>query len=400
MPAKRAIIIVLDSFGIGALPDADKFGDVGSDTLGHIDDYCLKNDVPFAIPNLIKLGLGRAYATVSNKQLHCDKNDYTLSGSYGACRELSSGKDTTSGHWEIAGSPVLFDWGYFTNHDKSFPQQLLDSIVTKSAITGYLGNCHASGTDIIRDLGDEHIKTGKPIFYTSADSVFQIACHEEHFGLENLYKLCELVRKELEPYNIARVIARPFGGNKPDNYERTGNRKDYSVLPNNKTLLDNCKDHGGNVIAIGKIGDIYAHQGTTVEIKANGLEDLCRKTIDAINKHTDDKTFIMTNLVDFDMLYGHRRDILGYKTALELFDTILPQIIATLNTNDILILTADHGCDPTWPGSDHTREHIPFLMYHNGQSTDLGIRKTYADIGQTVANHLNLPELKAGTSCL
>ena len=398
---KRAIIIVLDSFGLGALPDAAKFGDVGADTLGHIDEYCKDNNISFNLPNLLKIGLGKAYTLVNNKRLHCDDDNYSLNGSYGACRELSSGKDTTSGHWEMAGSPVLFDWGYFSDLTNSFPAELLNKITIKSGIPGYLGNCHASGTDIIRDLGLEHIKTGKPIFYTSADSVFQIACHEEHFGLDNLYKLCKLVRAELENYNIARVIARPFIGDKPDNFTRTGNRHDYSVLPNNKTLFDICVENGGNTVAIGKIGDIYAHQGTKVEISANGLKDLCQKTIDAIKTYHEDKTFIMTNLVDFDMLYGHRRDVIGYKEALETFDAILPSILAALSPNDTLILTADHGCDPTWPGSDHTREHIPFLMYNNnGISNELGICTTYADIGQTVAKHLNLPSLKTGTSVL
>lgn len=397
---KRAIIMVLDSFGLGALPDADKFGDVGSDTLGHIDEYAKKNNLEFNIPNLLKIGLGNAYNVVNKKRLHTDKQDYTLNGSFGACLELSSGKDTTSGHWEIAGSPVLFDWGYFSDLKNSFPKELLENIIKKSGITGFLGNCHASGTDIIRDLGLEHIKTGKPIFYTSADSVFQIACHEEYFGLEKLYKLCELVRTELEGYNIARVIARPFVGEEPENFTRTSNRHDYSVLPNNKTLFDICLENGGKTVAIGKIGDIYAHQGTQVEIKANGLEDLCEKTILAITEHHEDKTFIMTNLVDFDMLYGHRRDVIGYKNALETFDKILPKIIAALSDDDILILTADHGCDPTWPGSDHTREHIPFLMYHNNNLKTLGIRQTYADIGQTVAKHLNLPALQVGISVL
>lgn len=397
---KRAIIIVLDSFGLGALPDANKFGDVGADTLGHIDEYAHKNNLGFSIPNLLKLGLGKAYSLVNHNKLHADNNDYALNGSYGACCELSSGKDTTSGHWEIAGSPVLFDWGYFSDLKNSFPLELLDKIVTKSGIPGYLGNCHASGTDIIRDLGLEHIKSGKPIFYTSADSVFQIAAHEEHFGLDKLYKLCEIARAELEPYNIARVIARPFVGETPGTFNRTVNRHDYSLLPNNKTLFDVCLENGGNTIAIGKIGDIYAHQGTKIEIRANGLEDLCEKTIKAIKEYRDDKTFIMTNLVDFDMLYGHRRDTVGYKNALETFDKILPQIIKALVSDDILILTADHGCDPTWPGSDHTREHIPFLMYHSGKSQNLGIRQTYADIGQTVAKYLGLPPLKTGTSVI
>lgn len=396
MTAKRAIIIVLDSFGIGALPDADKFGDAGSDTLGHIDEYATKNNLSFNIPNLLQLGLGRAYTKVNNKKLNCDNSNYALNGYYGACKELSTGKDTTSGHWEMAGCPVLFDWGYFTNLENSFPPELLNNIMAKSGIPGYLGNCHASGTDIIRDLGNEHIKTGKPIFYTSADSVFQIACHEESFGLDNLYKLCNIAREALAPYNIARVIARPFIGNSPDSYARTGNRKDYSLLPGDKTLLDICSDNGGQVISIGKIGDIYAHQGTGIELKATGLAELCDKTIEAIKKHKEDKTFIMTNLVDFDMLYGHRRNTLGYKEALEYFDTRIPEILATLNKDDILILSADHGCDTIWPGSDHTREHIPFLMYHAGISQEIGIRDSYSDIGQSVARHLNLPKLANG----
>src|SRR5579863_1492534 len=386
MTAKRAIVIVLDSFGIGALPDAAKFGDAGSDTLGHIDEYATKNNLSFNIPNLLKLGLGRAYTLVNNKKLNCDNNicedklesqgnderrrlqtvgkeqnheavvsnRLCINGYYGACREQSTGKDTTSGHWEMAGCPVLFDWGYFTDLTNSFPQKLLDKIVTKSGIPGYLGNCHASGTDIIRDLGDEHVKTGKPIFYTSADSVFQIACHEQSFGLNNLYKLCEIARQELAPYNIARVIARqelapyniarviarPFIGDSPANYERTGNRKNYSVLPADKTLLDICSEQGGQVVSIGKIGDIYAHQGTGIELKATGLAGLCDKTISAIKEHKQDKTLIMTNLVDFDMLYGHRRNTMGYKEALEYFDSRLPEILSLLNADDILILTA------------------------------------------------------------
>ena len=396
--SKRAIIMVLDSFGIGALPDAEKFGDKNSDTLGHIDQHCAEKGVEFNIPNLLQLGLGRAYTDVNNKVLNCDKSDYSVHGMYGACRETSSGKDTTSGHWEMAGCPVLFEWGYFTAHANSFPPELLNKIVKRAGIPGYLGNCHASGTDIIRDMGDEHIQSGKPIFYTSADSVFQIACHEEHFGLENLYTLCKIVREELEPYNIARVIARQFNGSGPADFARTSNRKDYSLLPSDKTLFDVCCENKATTVAIGKIGDIYAHQGTQIEIKASGLPELTDKTIRAIKEHTADKTFIMTNLVDFDMLYGHRRDTIGYKEALEYFDSRIPEILHNLHADDILILTADHGCDPTWHGSDHTREHIPFIMYHAGKALNLGIRSSYADIGQTVAKHLGLPPLNHGTA--
>lgn len=394
---KRAIIIVLDSFGIGALPDSVKFGDAGSNTLGHIDQYCFDNNLSFKIPNLLTLGLGKAYHNVNNSNLKCDNANYKTIGSFSACLELSSGKDTTSGHWEMAGCPVLFEWGYFTKEKDTFPRELINKILERAGLSGFLGNCHASGTDIIYKLGEEHIKTGFPIFYTSADSVFQIACHEKYFGLENLYKLCKIAREELEGYNIARVIARPFTGSNAANFERTGNRKDYSLLPSDKTLLDICKDNNGQVIAIGKIADIYAHQGTTVEIKANGVEALCNETISAILKYQDDKTIIMTNLVDFDMLYGHRRNVEGYKAALEGFDVILNEIMQKLTDDDILIITADHGCDPTWPGSDHTREYIPFLMYNKKfASQNFGIRNGFADIGQTVAKHLQLPKLKHG----
>jgi phosphopentomutase len=396
--AKRAIVMVMDSFGIGSLPDANLFGDEGSNTFGNIVNYCSQNNQLIQIPNLLKLGLGRAYRIVNGKNILGDNNDYILNGCYGAAKELSSGKDTTSGHWEIAGCPVLFDWGYFKDLNNTFPQNLLNEIMQKTGIKGYLGNCHASGTDIIKNIGEEHIKTGYPIFYSSADSVFQIACHEEYFGLENLYNLCKEVRIILEPYNIARVIARPFIGNSSENFIRTANRHDYSLLPPHKTLLDICQEEGGQVIAIGKIGDIYAHSGTGVEIKASGLEDLCQKTIDAINTYDKDKTFIMTNLVDFDMLYGHRRDVIGYKNSLEHFDSILPSIIKELKEDDILILTADHGCDPTWNGSDHTREYIPILMYHSGKNKEIGIRETFADIGQSIAEHLSLSKLNYGTS--
>lgn len=396
---KRAVIIVLDSFGMGALPDSAKFGDVGSNTLGHIDQYCFDNGLTFKTPNLLMLGLGKAYFNVNNNKLKCDNEDYKLIGSFAACTEFSSGKDTTSGHWEMAGCPVLFDWGYFTKIEDTFPDELINKILDRANLAGFLGNCHASGTEIICQLGEEHIKTGFPIFYASADSVFQIACHEKHFGLENLYKLCQIAREELAPYNIARVIARPFIGTDANNFERTGNRKDYSLLPVNKTLLDICGENNGQVIAIGKIGDIYAHQGTDVEIKANGLKDLCDATIGAIKKYQDDKTIIMTNLVDFDMLYGHRRDIIGYKNALETFDSILPKIMEELTDNDILIITADHGCDPTWHGSDHTREYIPFLVYNKQYAVkNFGIRNGFVDIGQTVAKHLQLPRLDYGES--
>ncbi len=391
---KRAIVIVLDSFGIGALPDAERFGDNGSNTLGHIDEYCHKNGIAFDIPNLLGMGLGKSYETVNGKVLYAkSQNDMTVYTFSGAAKESSAGKDTSSGHWEMMCCPVLKDFGYFRELKNSFPKELLDKIVEKTDITGYLGNGHASGTTIINELGDEHIKTSKPIFYTSADSVFQIAAHEEHFGLQKLYDLCEEVREILAPYNIARVIARPFTGNN-GKYERTKNRRDYSLTPQTKTALDICKEQTGEVVAIGKIDDIYAHQGVTQVIHAYGLNDLVIATINAMNSYKKDKTIIMTNLVDFDMLYGHRRDILGYKTALEMIDKMIHDIVSNMLEGDLLIFTADHGCDPTWAGSDHTREYIPIFgalkLKDSKGYTNIGIRNTFSDIGASVLDHINL----------
>ena len=400
---KRAIVIVLDSFGIGELPDAHLFDNVGVNTLGHIDEYAYSHNLTFNIPHLMSLGLGDAYFNLHHKKLLNQTDDNKLCGMYGACIEVSSGCDTTSGHFEIAGCPVLFDWGYFRELENSFPEDLIDNIIKTTGIKGYLGNCHASGTEIIQKFGVEHIKTSYPIFYTSNDSVFQIACHEEYFGLDNLYKLCEQVREILKPYNIARVIARPFNDATVNNirkFTRTKNRRDYSLPPPQPTLLDICVANNGHVVGIGKISDIYAHSGISTEIKAYGIDGLCDATIDAMNTYKQDKTIIMTNLVDFDMLYGHRRDILGYKNALEQFDVHLGKIISKIGINDILILTADHGCDPSWHGSDHTREYAPFLMYHQGITDNIGIRQSYADIGQTIAHYLSLPKLQCGESVI
>ncbi len=407
MKNKRVILLVLDSMGIGALPDASKFNDIGSNTLGHIDEYANNNNHSFDIPNLLQMGLGQAYELASKKKLFTAikyeqellsiKPHKQFSGSYAACNEISSGKDTTSGHWEMAGCPVLFDWGYFTNEHNSFPNSLLQEIYAKCKINNSLGNCHASGTEIINQLGEEHIKTLAPIFYTSSDSVFQIACHEDYFSLDKLYELCASVRKILAPYNIARVIARPFKGDKLNGFKRTNNRHDYSLKPPHDTLLDVCYNNQGVVVAIGKIADIYANRGISATIKAYGIDGLCKATINAMKQYTTDKTFIMTNLVDFDMLYGHRRDILGYKNALEEFDKSLLDIINELTDNDILMISADHGCDPSWHGSDHTREYVPLLIYQRGVSgCNLGVRNSFADIGQTIAQYLQLPSLQYG----
>ena len=401
---KRTFILMMDSFGIGAAADADKFGDVGANTLGHIAKACAAGDIEgrgaLNLPNLNKLGLGHAGELASGYFPEGLKKDIEVVGAYGFAQELSSGKDTPSGHWEIAGVPVLFEWGYFTDHHNSFPQELLDAIVEKAGLSGYLGNCHASGTQVLDDLGEEHMRTGKPILYTSADSVFQIACHEETYGLEKLYELCHIVRELLEPYNIGRVIARPFVGNGKGNFKRTGNRHDYSVLPPAPTVLDYMKEAGGQVVSIGKIADIYANQGITKQVKGTGLTELWDRTLEEV-KAAGDNTIVFTNFVDFDSSYGHRRDVKGYADALEYFDSRLPELFEILQDGDVVVLTADHGCDPTWGGTDHTREYIPVLFFGKPvKAGSVGRRETFADIGQSIAAYHGLPKLEYGTSFL
>ncbi len=391
----RAIILLLDSFGIGALPDADKFGDVGTNTLGHIaENYNLK------LPNMTRLGLNAAAKLATGKSVAGLSEDTKITGLYGAGAEKSLGKDTSSGHWEIAGVPVLFEWGYFPKTIPCFPKELIDEFVKRGNLPGVLGEKHASGTEILKELGEEHIKTGKPIVYTSADSVFQIAAHEEHFGLERLYELCEIAFELVKPYNIGRVIARPFLGTNPDDFKRTANRHDYSVMPPALTLLDKLKENGNDVIAIGKITDIYANSGITKTIKASGNMNLFDATVKAFAE-APDGSLTFTNFVDFDMEYGHRRDIDGYAKALEDFDARIPEMEALLKPDDIMILTADHGCDPTYKGSDHTREHIPILVSGpNVAAGSIGVRETFSDIGQSIAKHLGIKPLEYGESFL
>ena len=320
---KRAIVLVMDSFGLGATEDADKFGDTGANTIGHIAEACAEGKAnigregPLRLPILSKLGLVHAAQESSGEFPAGMDTDVEIIGAYGHAKELSSGKDTPSGHWEMMGVPVLFDWGYFRDEQNSFPAKLLDELVAKAKLPGVLGNCHASGTTILESLGEEHMNTGKPIVYTSADSVFQIACHEETFGLDRLYELCQLAREILEPYNIGRVIARPFVGDDAGDFQRTGNRRDFSVLPPAPTLLDKLKDSGGEVVSIGKIADIFAHQGLTKKVKATGIHALFMETRAAFEEAENDRTLIFTNFVDFDSSFGHRRDVAGYAGALE-----------------------------------------------------------------------------------
>jgi len=393
--------LVLDSFGIGATADADQFGDAGSDTFGHIARQRADSARgPLKLPNLASLGLYHASRDSTGQFPAGAITDAEIIGAYGFAEELSSGKDTPSGHWEIAGVPVLFDWGYFTERENTFPQELLDKLVARAALPGYLGNCHSSGTVIIAELGDEHVKTGKPIFYTSADSVFQIACHEEAFGLDRLYDLCDIARELVDEYNIGRVIARPFVGDGPETYARTGNRRDLTTPPHAKTVLDKLVASGGDVISVGKISDIYAHQGITRKVKASGNAALFEATLDEL-RTAPERSIVFTNFVDFDMLYGHRRDADGYAAALEYFDLRLPELLELMHDDDVMFICADHGCDPTWKGSDHTREHIPVLAYGSGVTPGaLGKRDTFADIGQSIAKFFDLPPMDYGTSFL
>ncbi|WEF30868.1 phosphopentomutase [Pseudoduganella chitinolytica] len=395
----RAFILLLDSFGLGATPDADKYGDAAANTFGSIAAWAAREGKPMQLPNLEKLGLAAAAHTATGQwAAGFDVRD-GFTGAYGVAREQSTGKDTQSGHWEIAGVPVLFDWGYFPKTVPSFPQELTDQLQELGKLPGFLGNCHASGTTIINELGDQHVATGKPILYTSADSVLQIAAHEEHFGLERLYEICEIAYELVKPYNIGRVIARPFTGAN-GNYKRTANRHDYAVPPPAPTLLDHVKDAGGEVIALGKISDIYAAKGVSRVVK--GPDNMA--LFDALLKVQDeagDKSLTFVNFVDFDMLFGHRRDVQGYSQALHELDARLPEFIAKLKDGDMVVITADHGCDPTSPGSDHTREHIPMIFFGPAVAPrQLGISETFSDIGQTLAHHLGVKPLSNGTNLL
>ncbi|OLO02764.1 phosphopentomutase [Salinicola socius] len=398
--SKRAILLVLDSFGIGNAPDAADFGDAGSDTFGHIARYRAEAGRPLLLPNLARLGLYHAHHLSTGDWAAGVSIPETVEGAYACASEISSGKDTPSGHWEIAGVPALFEWGYFLDRENSFPSELLEALIEQADLPGVLGNCQASGMPILEALGEAHIESGKPIVYTSADSVFQIAAHETHYGLERLYALCEIARELLMPYNIGRVIARPFVGETSETFERTGNRRDYAIEPPSPTVLQKLHDSGGTVLGVGKIGDIYAHCGVSEVRKAHGFEALFDATLDAIDD-AGDRTLVMTNFVDFDTLYGHRRDPEGYAGALEAFDRRLPEVLAKLEPGDLLILTADHGNDPTWRGTDHTREQVPVLITGGViPHGSYGRRDTYADIGQTLAGHLGLSPMEYGRSML
>lgn len=382
---KRVIWIILDSVGIGELPDANRFGDVGADTLGNIT----KVRGYLHVPNLERLGLYSIDGTA------LPKTDITPMGAYGKARELSNGKDTTIGHWEMIGIETK---QAFPTYPDGFPEELMQEFINRTGCKDYLGNCVASGTQIINELGDRHICTGYPIIYTSADSVFQIAAHEDVISVSELYKMCKIARELLQgEHAVARVIARPFV-KEGDCYVRTANRRDFSLKPSDENLLTYLKESGYCVTAIGKIEDIFCgvgiSEGVHTKNNMNGME----KTLDFMKTQRDG--LIFTNLVEFDSTWGHRRDVQGYAKGLEDFDKALCKVLEQMQEDDLLIINADHGCDPTFKGTDHTREYIPVFMYHKkmNQGVNLGVMNTFADIGATIADNFGVQRLKIGNS--
>ncbi len=399
---RRAVVLLLDSLGVGASRDAGP--DADADTLGHIAEFCMAGladkpelrSGPLHIPNLTRWGLAAAYQASTSKPLAGIEATHKIEGAYGYAKEVSVGKDTPSGHWELMGVPVMDHWTTFPGNNFCFPKTLIEDFIREARLPGVLGECRASGTQIIEDFGEEHIATGKPIVYTSADSVFQIAAHEDHYGLEALYRHCEIARILVDPLNVGRVIARPFVGNGEVGFTRTGNRRDWAMPPGGETLFDILYGMDRSVIAIGKTADIFAHRGVSENIKANGIDGLFDATIDALNDAAPG-SLIFTNFVDFDSHFGHRRDVTGYADALERLDAMLPRLEKALGPNDVIVITADHGCDPTWPGCDHTREHIPLVFFGpKVPSVAFAGRNSFADVGQTLARWLDTPSLAQG----
>lgn len=398
----RALILVMDSVGIGAAPDAIRYGDEGADTVGHIAEYCMagkadspQREGPLQLPNLVALGLGEA-CRLATGRLPLGLDGAVERSRHGCASEISKGKDTPSGHWEIAGVPVPFDWGYFPKTRPCFPRDLVIRLYEQAGLPGILGNCHASGTAIIAEFGERHMRGGEPICYTSADSVFQIAAHEETFGLEHLYEVCTVARRLVDPLNIGRVIARPFVGTSARDFKRTAHRRDFSVPPPEQTILDLAEAARRDIVTIGKIDDIFAHRATGRNMRGDGNAALFDVTLEGLASLADGG-LLFANFIDFDTLYGHRRDVAGYAAALEAFDARLPDLLNRLRSDDLLIVTADHGCDPTWSGTDHTREQVPILTFGAKATTPIGRRTGFADIGATVARHLDLPAPLHGT---
>ena len=389
-PFRRAIVIVLDGVGCGALPDAADYGDIGANTLGHIAEAF--SDL--RLPNLARWGLGHLTPMSNVPALPW----HECVASFGKCRELSVGKDTTSGHWEMAGVIVSKPFATFPD---GFPAPVVERWVRECELPGVLGNVAASGTDIIKQLGVEHVQTGKPILYTSADSVWQVAAHEESFGLERLDAICRRARVLCDDLQISRVIARPFVGNSPADFRRTAHRHDYAQTPPTMTMMEPVIEAGLSTLGIGKISHIFNGRGIEQSIETHDNRDGMRATLQALADHP--RGLIFVNLVDFDMIYGHRRDVPGFAQALVKFDEWLPSFEKQLSVDDLVIITADHGIDPTYRGTDHTREYPPLLVHAPGRrAVALGERGTYADVGQTVIHALTgaADRLPVGTSVL
>ncbi len=387
----RGLILILDSLGIGGAPDANLFDDMGANTLVNIFEACEKGKANYGrtgslnIPNLISLGIYGAVKTASGVELTKKPSP----GTFAAATSYSKGKDTPSGHWELAGVTVKRDWHYFEKCEPVFPRDQIEQIISRTNITGILGNCHASGVEIINELGEQHLETGKPIFYTSLDSVVQIASHEGKMSLNDLYSLAKVTAEVFHPLGVCRIIARPFSGNNVIGFSRTKNRKDFASSPPGETLCDKVQKAGGVCFGIGKISDIFNHRGVTNF--ADNLSDyeLFKSVIRCLN-YAKSGDLIFANFVEFDSLYGHRRDVSGYAAALERFDTYLSKLLPKLANDDLLIITADHGNDPTWPGSDHTRERVPVLFKKfNSVGRNLGLIK-FSDVGEIMSRHLGL----------
>jgi phosphopentomutase len=395
----RAFLLVLDSVGVGSAPDAASYGDEGAHTVGHIAEACATGNADktgvhvgrLKLPNLAKLGFGEACRLAAHDVPPGLELSAAAQGYFACAAEQAKGKDTPSGHWELAGYALPQDWHYFPRTVPAFPEDLLQSLCDEAGLPGTLGNVHASGTEIIERFGVEHMRSGKPICYTSADSVFQIAAHEDLFGVDHLYGVCEIARRLVDPLRVGRVIARPFAGNKASGFQRTGNRRDYTMPPPPRTILAHAARANRPIVSIGKIADIFAHCDTGESIHAFGNSATMDRVMDGVVS-LPQGGLLLANFNDFDTLYGHRRDVPGYAAALEEFDSRLPQLRTTLQDGDLVIITADHGCDPTWKGTDHTREYVPVVAFGPGvRGGNGGVRDSFADVGATIAAHLSLP---------
>jgi len=396
----RVFLTVLDSVGCGGAPDATSFGDEGSNTLGHIIAECAAGRAevgrtgPLKVPHLDALGLGaaiRAASDAATPGLDAEPN-----GAWGAATEISQGKDTPSGHWELSGVPVPFDWHYFPDTTPAFPQEIVSEVCAFSGCKGILGNCHASGIPIIEKHAAEHIRTGWPICYTSVDSVFQIAAHETHFGLERLLDLCRHLAPRLHEMRVGRVIARPFTGSEATGFTRTTNRRDFAMAPPSPTLLDYVAKAGRKVYAVGKINDIFSGSGISTYYK--GGDAALFDHLVGLAGSAEEGALVFSNFVEFDTLFGHQRDVSGYARALEWFDARLPELFGRARSDDLFVFTADHGNDPTWRGTDHTRERVPVVIKGAG-AREIGLC-AYSDVGASAAAHLDVPYQGKGSSFL